>query len=71
MRTILKVWHTNSGLVFPPLYQTDGHGSDVCMARASGGKVVDYEGGDWTMHSKGVIAGSAGMIDDAYLPCFK
>jgi myo-inositol-1(or 4)-monophosphatase len=39
------------------------------MVRASGGRVVDYNGSDWTIHSKGVIAGSAGMIN-AYLPLF-
>jgi myo-inositol-1(or 4)-monophosphatase len=41
----------------------------ICMVRASGGKVIDYDGTDWTIHSKGVIAGSSEMID-AYLPCF-
>jgi myo-inositol-1(or 4)-monophosphatase len=41
----------------------------VCMVRESGGKVVDYEGMDWTMHSAGIIAGSPEMVE-LFLPCF-
>ena len=56
-------------LFFRPSTKLADMVAGVCMVRASGGKVVDYEGMDWTIYSKGVIAGSSGMID-AYLPCF-
>ncbi|SOD39962.1 myo-inositol-1(or 4)-monophosphatase [Nitrosovibrio sp. Nv4] len=57
-------------LFFRPSTKLTDMVAGVCMVRASGGKVVDYGGKDWTIHSKGVIAGSAGMID-TYLSCFK
>jgi myo-inositol-1(or 4)-monophosphatase len=57
-------------LFFRPSTKLTDMVAGVCMVRASGGKAVDYEGEDWTVHSKGVIAGSAGMVD-AYLYCFK
>lgn len=56
-------------LFFRPSTKLTDMVAGVCMVRASGGKAVDYDGRDWTIHSKGVIAGSAGMIE-AYLHCF-
>lgn len=57
-------------LFFRPSTKMTDMVAGVCMVRASGGKVVDYEGKDWTIHSKGVIAGASGMVE-VYLPCFK
>ena len=57
-------------LFFRPSTKITDMVAGVCMVRASGGSVVDYDGQDWTIYSKGVIAGSAGMIN-AYLPCFR
>jgi myo-inositol-1(or 4)-monophosphatase len=57
-------------LFFRPSTKLTDMVAGVCMVRASGGKAVDYDGGNWTIHSKGVIAGSSRMID-AYLPCFR
>ena len=56
-------------LFFRPSTKLTDMVAGVCMIRTSGGKVVDYEGMEWTIHSKGVIAGSSSMID-AYMPCF-
>ena len=56
-------------LFFRPSTKLTDMAAGVCIVRASGGKVVDYEGMEWTIHSKGVIAGSSSMID-AYMPCF-
>ena len=56
-------------LFFRPSTKLTDMVAGVCMVRVSGGKVVDYEGMEWTIHSRGIIAGSSGMID-AYLPCF-
>ncbi|WP_107762653.1 inositol monophosphatase family protein [Nitrosospira multiformis] len=56
-------------LFFRPSTKLTDMAAGVCMVRAAGGKVVDYEGREWTIHSKGVIAGSSSMID-AYMPCF-
>ncbi|MBA4142508.1 MAG: hypothetical protein H0X43_05765 [Nitrosospira sp.] len=56
-------------LFFRPSTKLTDMVAGVCIVRASGGRAVDYDGRDWTIHSKGVIAGSAGMVD-AYLPCF-
>lgn len=56
-------------LFFRPSTKLTDMVAGVCMVRASGGKVVDYEGMEWTIYSKGVIAGSSSMID-AYMPCF-
>jgi myo-inositol-1(or 4)-monophosphatase len=56
-------------LFFRPSTKLTDMVAGVCMVRASGGKVVDYEGMEWTIHSKGIIAGSSEMIE-AYLPCF-
>lgn len=55
-------------LFFRPSTKLTDMVAGVCMVRASGGKVVDYEGMEWTIHSKGIIAGSSEMIE-AYLPC--
>jgi myo-inositol-1(or 4)-monophosphatase len=57
-------------LFFRPSTKITDMVAGVCMVRASGGKVVDYDGKDWTIHSEGVIAGSSEMVD-AYLPCFR
>src|SRR5688500_6485647 len=57
-------------LFFRPSTKLADMVAGVCMVRASGGKVVDYEGKDWTIRSTGVIAGSSAMVE-AYLPCFK
>ena len=57
-------------LFFRPSTKITDMVAGVCIIRASGGKVIDYEGENWTIYSKGVIAGSSEMID-AYLPCFK
>ncbi|ODT79072.1 MAG: hypothetical protein ABS69_07385 [Nitrosomonadales bacterium SCN 54-20] len=56
-------------LFFRPSTKLTDMVAGVCMVRASGGKVVDYKGREWTIHSKGVIAGSSSMID-AYMSCF-
>jgi myo-inositol-1(or 4)-monophosphatase len=56
-------------LFFRPSTKITDMVAGVCMVRVSGGKVVDYDGREWTIHSKGVIAGSSEMID-AYFPCF-
>ncbi|WP_175463224.1 inositol monophosphatase family protein [Nitrosospira multiformis] len=56
-------------LFFRPSTKLTDMAAGVCMIRAAGGKAVDYEGEEWTIHSKGVIAGSSGMIE-AYMPCF-
>jgi fructose-1,6-bisphosphatase/inositol monophosphatase family enzyme len=55
-------------LFFRPSTKLTDMVAGVCMVRVSGGKVVDYEGMEWTIHSKGIIAGSSEMIE-AYLPC--
>jgi myo-inositol-1(or 4)-monophosphatase len=57
-------------LFFRPSTKLPDMVAGICMVRASGGKVVDYGGRDWTMDSEGVIAGSTQMIE-AYLPCFR
>lgn len=57
-------------LFFRPSTKLPDMVAGVCLVRESGGRVVDYEGLDWTIHSTGVIAGSPGMIE-AYLPCFR
>lgn len=57
-------------LFFRPSTKLTDLSAGVCMVRASGGKVVDYHGEDWTIHSKGIIAGSAGTVG-AYLPLLK
>lgn len=56
-------------LFFRPSTKLTDMVAGVCMVRAAGGNVVDYGGRDWTVHSRGIIAGSPGMMD-AYLPCF-
>jgi myo-inositol-1(or 4)-monophosphatase len=56
-------------LFFRPSTKLPDMVAGICMVTESGGKAVDYEGKDWTIYSKGIIAGSAGMIE-AYLPCF-
>lgn len=56
-------------LFFRPSTKLTDMTAGVCAVRAAGAKVVDYKGKDWTIHSKGVIAGSSEMIE-AYLPCF-
>jgi myo-inositol-1(or 4)-monophosphatase len=58
------------GLFFRPSIKLTDMVAGVCLGRASGGKVANYEGKDWTIHSKGIIAGSSTMVE-AYLPCFK
>jgi myo-inositol-1(or 4)-monophosphatase len=55
-------------LFFRPSTKPTDMVAGVCLARASGAKVLDYEGKDWTIHSRGIIAGSSEMIE-AYLPC--
>lgn len=55
-------------LFFRPSTKLTDMVAGVCMVRTAGGKVVDYEGMEWTIHSKGIIAGSSEMIE-AYLPC--
>lgn len=57
-------------LFFRPSTKITDMVAGACIVRASGGRVADYEGGDWTIHSEGAIAGSSGMIN-AYLPCFR
>jgi myo-inositol-1(or 4)-monophosphatase len=56
-------------LFFRPSTKLTDLVAGVCIVRASGGRVVDFDGTDWTIHSKGVVAGSVGMID-AYRSCF-
>src|SRR4051794_5443892 len=50
-------------LFFRPSTKLTDMAAGVCIVRASGGKVADFDGTDWTIHSKGVLAGAAGMID--------
>lgn len=57
-------------LFFRPSTKLTDLVAGVCLVRASGGKVTDFDGADWTIRSKGIIAGSAGMID-VYLHCFR
>ena len=57
-------------LFFRPSTKITDMVAGVCIVRASGGRVADYEGEDWTIHSEGAIAGSSRMIR-AYLPCFR
>jgi fructose-1,6-bisphosphatase/inositol monophosphatase family enzyme len=57
-------------LFFRPSTKPSDLVAGICLVRASGGKVVDYDGRDWTMDSGGVIAGSSQMVE-AYLPCFR
>ncbi len=57
-------------LFFRPSTKLSDMVAGICMVRESGGKAVDYGGRDWTIDSKGVIAGSSEMIE-AYLPCFR
>lgn len=42
----------------------------TALVRAAGGKVVDYDGTDWKVGAKGIVAGSPKMVD-AYAPAFK
>jgi fructose-1,6-bisphosphatase/inositol monophosphatase family enzyme len=56
-------------LFFRPSTKLPDVAAGVCMVRESGGKALDYEGRDWTMHSNGIIAGSPEMVD-LFLPCF-
>jgi myo-inositol-1(or 4)-monophosphatase len=56
-------------LFFRPSTKLSDMVAGVCMVRASGRKVVDFGGRDWTIDSEGVIAGSSQMVE-AYLPCF-
>jgi myo-inositol-1(or 4)-monophosphatase len=56
-------------LFFRPSTKLPDVAAGVCMVRESGGKVLDYEGRDWTIHSTGIIAGSPEMVD-LFLPCF-
>ncbi|HKX52519.1 MAG TPA: inositol monophosphatase family protein [Nitrosospira sp.] len=55
-------------LFFRPSTKLTDMVAGVCLVRASGAKVLNYAGKDWTIHSKGIIAGSSEMIE-AYLPC--
>src|SRR5687768_10753366 len=55
-------------LFFRPSTKLTDMVAGVCVARASGAKVLDYEGKDWTIHSRGIIAGSSEIIE-AYIPC--
>ena len=57
-------------LFFRPSTKLSDMVAGICMVRESGGKAVDYVGRDWTIDSKGVLAGSSKMIE-AYLPCFR
>jgi myo-inositol-1(or 4)-monophosphatase len=57
-------------LFFRPSTKLSDMVAGICLVRASGGKVVDYSGRDWTIDSEGVIAGSSHMVE-AYLPCFR
>lgn len=41
----------------------------VCLVREAGERVVDFDGKEWTIDAKGIIAGSPAMVD-AYLPAF-
>jgi fructose-1,6-bisphosphatase/inositol monophosphatase family enzyme len=56
-------------LFFRPSTKLPDLAAGVCMVRESGGKVLDYEGRDWTVRSTGIIAGSPEVVD-LYLPCF-
>jgi fructose-1,6-bisphosphatase/inositol monophosphatase family enzyme len=56
-------------LFFRPSTKLPDLAAGVCMVRESGGKVLDYEGRDWTVRSSGIIAGSREVVD-MYLPCF-
>lgn len=42
----------------------------ITLVKAAGGKVVDYDGNDWQVGAKGIIAGSPQMVD-AFAPAFK
>lgn len=55
-------------LFFRPSTKLTDMVAGVCLARASGAKVLDYAGKDWTIHSRGIIAGSSEIIE-AYIPC--
>ncbi|SCY30938.1 myo-inositol-1(or 4)-monophosphatase [Nitrosospira sp. Nl5] len=57
-------------LFFRPSTKPADTVAGVCLVRESGGKVVDYDGMDWTIRAEGMIAGSSGMVD-AYLPYFR
>ncbi|HET7061730.1 MAG TPA: inositol monophosphatase family protein, partial [Nitrosospira sp.] len=57
-------------LFFRPSTKLTDLVAGVCIVRASGGRAVDFDGTDWTIHSKGIIAGSAGMIG-VYAHCFR
>ncbi|HEV7929507.1 MAG TPA: inositol monophosphatase family protein [Nitrosospira sp.] len=57
-------------LFFRPSTKLSDMVAGICLVRASGGKVVDFWGRDWTIDSEGVIAGSSQMVE-AYLPCFR
>jgi myo-inositol-1(or 4)-monophosphatase len=57
-------------LFFRPATKLTDLVAGVCIVRASGGRVVDFGGTDWAIHSSGIIAGSAGMID-AYARCLR
>lgn len=56
-------------LFFRPSTKPTDMVAGICLVRAAGGRAVDYQGKDWTVHSNGVIAGSARMVE-AYLHCF-
>jgi myo-inositol-1(or 4)-monophosphatase len=56
-------------LFFRPSTKITDMIAGVYLVRASGGKVADFSGRDWTVRSRGIVAGRAGMIE-AYLHCF-
>jgi myo-inositol-1(or 4)-monophosphatase len=53
-------------LFFRPSTKLTDLVAGVCIVRASDGKVTDFDGTDWTIRSKGIIAGSAGMINGIF-----
>lgn len=51
-------------LFFRPATKLPDLAAGVCLVREAGGRVVDFEGREWKIGAKGVIAGSPRMIEE-------
>lgn len=51
-------------LFFRPVTKLPDLAAGVCLVREAGGRVVDFEGEEWKVGAKGVIAGSPRMIEE-------
>lgn len=68
--SLAEVAHGRIDLYFRPATKLPDLVAGVCLVRQAGGQVTDYEGKNWTVRSRGIIAGNA-VILSAFRHCFE